>query len=201
MSITYMEVTYMNEENFNQNTQQENEVFTEGTTSEVPHYTSVQAPQRPFMMQEPENVPMGILGALLFSLVGGVLYFIVYQLGYIAGIAGFVAVICAVKGYKLLGKRESVKGVIISVIVSVVVILLAATYSVSFSLLESLKSFYPSQTVTVLNSPIYLLRAMKDSGDITRIIVSELAIALLLCIVAAGSSVTRAIKSAKANNQ
>ena len=196
-----MEVIHMNEENFNQNTQQENEVVSESTKIESSYYTSEQAPQRTFIMQEPENVPMGVLGALLFSLVGGILYFIVYQLGFIAGIAGFVAVICAVKGYKWLGKRESVKGVIISVIISVIVILLAAVYSIGFECLEAMKEFYPTESINIINSPLYVLRMAKDSEDIMLAVVTELGMALLLCIVAAGSSVVNAVKSAKANNK
>lgn len=201
MSITYMEDTHMNEENFNQNKQQENEAISEGTTSESSYYTSNPTPQSSFMIQEPENVLMGILGAFLFSLAGGVLYFIVYQLGFIAGIAGFVAVICAVKGYKLLGKRETLKGVIISVLVSVIVIVVAAFYSIGFSIIDGLRTFYPSASITVLNSPLYVIRAMQDSEDIMLAVVSDVGMALLLCIVAAGSSVVNAIKSAKANNK
>jgi hypothetical protein len=196
-----MEVTHMDKESLNQNTQQELENVTEAGTPENAYCTQTPPPQRTFMIQEPENVPMGILGALLFSLVGGVLYFIIYQLGFIAGIAGFVSVICAVKGYKWLGKRESVKGVIISVIISVAVIFLAAIYSIGFECLDAMRSFYPSESINLINSPIYVLRMIKDSEDIMLAVISELGMALLLCIIAAGSSVVNAIKSAKANNK
>ena len=186
----------MNEENINQSTEQ-----TTDTVTESSYYTQTPAPQKTFMMQEPENVPMGILGALLFSLAGAVLYFIIYQLDFIAGIAGFVSVICAIKGYKLLGKRESVKGVVISVISSVVVILLAAIYSIGFDCLDIMKEFYPTESINIINSPLYVLRMVKESEDIMLAVVTELGMALLLCIVAAGSSVVNAIKSAKANNK
>ena len=42
-----------------------------------------------------ENVLLGIVGALLFSLAGTVTYFVLYQLGYLAALSGIVAVICA----------------------------------------------------------------------------------------------------------
>jgi hypothetical protein len=42
---------------------------------------------------------------------------------------------------------------------------------------------------------------IKDSEDIMLAVISELGMALLLCIIAAGSSVVNAIKSAKANNK
>lgn len=199
----------MSEEIFNNDTEQTTdntataapEQQADSTPAADPYYTPTPAPQKTFVMQEPENVPMGILGALLFSLAGAVLYFIVYQLGYIAGIAGFVAVICAVKGYKLLGKRETLKGVIISVIISIVVILLAAIYSIGFDCLDMMKEFYPSESINIFNSPIYVLRMAQESEDIMLALVYELGMALLLCIVAAGSSVVNAIKSAKANSK
>ena len=46
-----------------------------------------------------ENVLSGIVGAFLFSLIGGILWFVLYQIGYLAAISGLVGVICAVKGY------------------------------------------------------------------------------------------------------
>ena len=43
--------------------------------------------------KEHENVIAGIVGAFLFALIGGGLYFIIYQFGYIAGICGLVTVV------------------------------------------------------------------------------------------------------------
>ena len=56
-----------------------------------------------------ENVLAGIIGAFLFSLVGGILWFVLYQIGYVASISGLVGVVCAVKGYTFFAKakRES----------------------------------------------------------------------------------------------
>ena len=45
----------------------------------------------------PENRLAGTVGALLFSLAGGVVYFLLYQVGYIAAISGLIGVICAFK--------------------------------------------------------------------------------------------------------
>ena len=38
----------------------------------------------------PENRLAGTVGALLFSLAGGVVYFLLYQVGYIAAISGLI---------------------------------------------------------------------------------------------------------------
>ena len=61
-----------------------------------------------------ENVVAGVVGAFLFSLVGGVLWFLLYQMGYIAAISGFIGIICAMKGYSFFSKGESKKGIIIN---------------------------------------------------------------------------------------
>ena len=54
-----------------------------------------------------ENVLAGIVGAFLFSLVGGILWFVLYQIGYIASASGLVGVICAVKGYTIFAKTKN----------------------------------------------------------------------------------------------
>ena len=59
-----------------------------------------------------ENVLFGIIGAFLFSLVGGVLYYVLYQIGYLAAISGIVGVVCALKGYAFFAKKESKRGIV-----------------------------------------------------------------------------------------
>ena len=45
-----------------------------------------------------ENVIAGIVGAFLFSLVGGALWFVLGMIGIIASISGLVGAVCAMKG-------------------------------------------------------------------------------------------------------
>ena len=72
-----------------------------------------------------ENVVFGVVGAFLFSLAGGVLWYVLYQFGFFAAISGFVGVIAAIKGYAFFAKKESKKGIVISVIIAVVVLVIA----------------------------------------------------------------------------
>ena len=72
-----------------------------------------------------ENVIAGAVGAFLFSLAGGVVWFLLWQIGILAGISGVIGVVCAIKGYKVFGKAESKKGVIISVVIAAIVIVIA----------------------------------------------------------------------------
>lgn len=84
------------------------------------HVYTQDAPEKP-----KENVLFGIVGAFLFSLVGGILYYVLYQIGFLAAISGLVCVICAIKGYSFFAKRESIRGIVISIVIAVLVLVIA----------------------------------------------------------------------------
>ena len=54
-----------------------------------------------------EHKLAGTFGALLFALAGGIVYFLLYQLGYLASLSGLIAIVCALKGYKLFAKKKA----------------------------------------------------------------------------------------------
>ena len=58
----------------------------------------------PAELKAPENVPMGLLGALVGAALGGASIILLSQLGYIASISGVILAFCTLKGYQLLGK-------------------------------------------------------------------------------------------------
>ncbi len=150
-----------------------------------------------------ENTAAGIVGALLFSLAGGILYFIIYQLGFIAGIAGFIGVICAVKGYEIFAKKLSLKGVIIAVISSVVVILAAEYLSLAYSCLDMFRTEFDDPSITLADSAYFIRQMILDPElpDVRIEVIKEVGIALVLCAVASFTSIRNAIGSAKANKQ
>ena len=67
-----------------------------------------------------ENVIGGIVGALLGTLIGVVCIIILSQLGYVAALSGVVMAVCTLKGYEMLGRKLSKKGIIISCILMIV---------------------------------------------------------------------------------
>ncbi len=74
------------------------------------------------------NIPLGIIGAVLFSLAGVLLYIIVYQIGFVAGICGLAIFLLANFGYRFFAgikHKTSMVGLITSVIVMVVMIFVA----------------------------------------------------------------------------
>jgi len=57
--------------------------------------------------EKKENLPLGLIGAVIGILLGSVLWVLIGQIGFIAGIAGYAIVFCGMKGYALLGKELS----------------------------------------------------------------------------------------------
>ena len=88
------------------------------------------------IMETKENVLAGAVGAFLFSLVGGILWFLLYQIGFLAAISGLIGVICAVKGYTFFAKtkNESTKCLVISTIISVLVLVIAWYLCVAYDI-------------------------------------------------------------------
>lgn len=83
-----------------------------------------------------ENVLMGLVGALLGSLIGVICTVVIGQLGYVAAISGVVMGICAIKGYQILGHGFSGKAIVICVVVIIVMVYVSHWISVAFIVAE-----------------------------------------------------------------
>jgi hypothetical protein len=134
-----------------------------------------------------ENVLAGIVGAFLFALAGGVLWFLLDRIGFIAGISGIVGVIAANRGYTFFAKGSSKKGIIISTIVALLVLVLAWYLCFSLDLLDVTKVWYEEGDIDYLPSyfecvgSAYLYLA---EPDVAYSYVMNLIIGLALAIVA-----------------
>ncbi len=70
--------------------------------------------------QKKENVIAGIVGAVVGSLLGVLCIVILSRLGYVAALSGIVMAIGVLKGYELLSKKLSTKGIVISCIIMLI---------------------------------------------------------------------------------
>lgn len=94
-------------------------------------FPTVQNPQNippyqnivPIEIPKRSNIPMGILGAILFSLIACVIWVIIGTLGFISYIGGLAMGFCCVIGYKTLGKKFDIYGVITCIVVILVAVL------------------------------------------------------------------------------
>ena len=87
---------------------------------------TVQAPVK-------ENVFLGAVGALAGTLIGVICIVITGQLGYVSALCGVVMGVCALRGYQMLGKTVSKKGIIITLIIMIVMIYVSnwITYAIA----------------------------------------------------------------------
>ena len=96
-----------------------------------------------------ENVLAGAVGAFLFSLVGGILWFVLWQVGVLAAVSGLVGVICAVKGYTFFAKtkRESKACLILSVIIAMLVLAVAWYACVAYDIYLAYQEWFAAGEV------------------------------------------------------
>lgn len=113
------------------------------------------------MNEQKENVLLGIIGSFVGSLIGAICIVLLGQFGYIASICGVVMGICALKGYVLLGKRMSLKGLIISVIMMIAMVYLSNMVSYGLAVAE----VYEVDMVTGISAVhMLLVEGAIDSG-------------------------------------
>lgn len=150
-----------------------------------------------------ENRTAGTVGAFLFALAGGIIYFLIWQIGYLAAVSGIVAVVCAFKGYTIFAKKESIYGVVISAVASLIVIALAWYLCLSFDVYNAYREWYDEGLVydkvsfseAVRNAYLFL-----EEPEIATEYFKSLIIGILLCIVGCAAHIrnyVRGIKAAK----
>ncbi len=91
--------------------------------------------------QMKSKVVPGAVGAFLGALVGMVLWIVIYRLGYIAGIAGAVGIICSMKAYEKFGGWLDVKGIVISSVFSLVLIYIAHNIAITMIIVNEFEKY------------------------------------------------------------
>ena len=71
-----------------------------------------------------ENFLLGTLGSLLGAILGGAVALVIARFGYVSVLAGLALGYCTIKGYELLGKKLTRKGVAVSAIWMILTVLL-----------------------------------------------------------------------------
>lgn len=112
----------------------------------------------PAEVKAPENVLLGLIGALVGAVLGGASIILLSQLGYIASISGFILAICTLKGYELLGKRLSKKGIVLCVILMIVTPFVADWIDWAIFLMKD----YPEYDLTLVDSCIMFGELMAE---------------------------------------
>ncbi len=91
--------------------------------------------------EKKERVALGLLGALLFSLAGAVLYLILRKVGYIASITGLATAYISFFGYGLFsGNKESKKGMVAAAVFAVLITAISCFVAFGWDLYSAAKA-------------------------------------------------------------
>ncbi|MFQ8922600.1 MAG: hypothetical protein ACLR60_11950 [Clostridium paraputrificum] len=85
------------------------------------------------------RILFGVIGAFLGSLVGVILWILLYNFGYIASISGLVMVICAIKGYEKFGGEINKVGMVIILIMTIIMVYIATHLSYGVEIYSTFK--------------------------------------------------------------
>lgn len=166
------------------------------STAEQADYSTEQANMGAQTVSEPikSNIIPGLVGAFIGSLLGVALWILIYKLGYIAGIAGALIVIAAMRGYALLGKCLDRKGVVLCTILSLIMVFIANKLSWSMEAYIAFKD----EGVGVSFFDIYRnLNNLLKEFEITSSYYKDLVIGYILFLIAGVSDIVRAFRNAK----
>lgn len=116
----------------------------------------------PAELETKENVFLGVIGALLFSLAGALVYFILNRVGYIASLSALVGAYCACFGYGLFTRKKGTKaGIISAAAATVIVMVLAVVFCLAFDLYEYVGDKYAN--VKLMDALRDTVRSLFDS--------------------------------------
>ncbi len=148
-----------------------------------------------------ENVAAGILGAFLFSLAGAACWIVLDLVGMIASLSGFVGVVCAIYGYKLFAKKESVRGIVIATVIAFIVLAVAWFFSFSIDVYNAYNEWYEAGeidfTLTFAEAIDATLRYYIPDFSVSGSYFVNLGLGLLFAIFGSFSVIGRSIKKVK----
>lgn len=141
------------------------------------------------------NILAGVVGAFLFSIIGGVLYFVIYQIGVIAGIIGLVTFVLANYGYGLLARtknKASVAGLISAIVATLVMIFLSEYFCLSYEIFK----IYKDEGITIFDAVIATPQFLPDP-KVLKAVLGDLAFAYIFGFFACIGTIVNLVKSRK----
>lgn len=139
-----------------------------------------------------ENVAMGTLGALIGAVLGGASIILLSRLGYIASLSGVLIAFATLKGYELLGKGMSRKGMVICFVLMAVTPFIAYNLDLVLQCYEEWKVF----GVTMGDTVSLVIELLEEDGELLGTYLKELGMLYLFMILGAFGIVRNALRGA-----
>lgn len=97
-------------------------------------------------LPNPGNIVIAVAASIAGAALGGVVWILIYKLGYIAAVSGYVAVACAMLGYTKFGKRElSILSIIWCILISAAMIVFANYISYTWEVMDAINASNPGR--------------------------------------------------------
>lgn len=152
-------------------------------------------------LNENGNIIAGVVGAFLFSLIGGLAYFLIYQLGIIAGISGLIIFVLANFGYNLFAKpstKNSIVGLVVSIVMTIAVIYLAEYCCVAYALYDEFgKAFGSDFTASFFDMFKAVPDFFAESSELKDAFIEDLVFAYVFAAIATAGNVVNIVKARK----
>ena len=131
------------------------------------------------------NILAGIVGALLFSLGGVVVFFILYQLNFIAGISGLVTFILANLGFGLFTKsRNTTASLITALIVTILMIPVAEYICLGYDVFSVYRE--EGAAITIFQA-LRMVPRFLEMSDVRAEVIKDVALSYLFSAIAVGA--------------
>ncbi len=169
-------------------------------TPDAPETQSIPEPGAAIHQMTEERTPLpvlnGIIGALLGSLPGVLLWIILGQFGYIAGIAGWLMIIGARFGYQKLAGGINKLGSVLSLIIALIMPAVSEYIGLAVSVYREFHADYGVTVGDAFRSIPYFL----SEPDVVRPLAGSLAIGYFLMLLVFFTSLGR-VRQPKQKNQ
>lgn len=149
--------------------------------------------ENPAEVKAPENVALGIVGALIGAAIGAACIILLSQLGYIASLSGVVLAFCTLKGYELLGKGISTKGIVICIVLMVITPFVADWIDWAIVVMQ----YYEGSAITFAEALLIVPLLMEDGSIAMSDYLTNLGMIYLFVALGAFYTVKSAFKKKK----
>lgn len=148
----------------------------------------------------PGRIVLGLIGALIGSLLGVALWVIIYNFGYIAGIAGLAMLLFSVKGYQLFTKDINTPAIIFCVVLSLLMVFVAENVCVIVEFNKFLQTYASTASITDIGLLPTLSMAWSDD-EMRLAMLRDLGIGYFLYIIAGISYIRQLYAGAKGRRE
>lgn len=153
--------------------------------------TPVSAPiAAPAELPARENMVLGMIGALVGALIGGASIVLLNQIGFVASISGFLLAVCTLKGYEMLGKRLTKKGIVFCILLMIVTPIIADAIDWAIVIMDAYSAYGATFFECLALVPAFLADGSIEMGNY----LSNLGMLYLFVILGAYGTIKNVLK-------